>query len=32
MAITDDGISVLTAHDRGAAGLDQYGITPVDLG
>ena len=32
VAITDDGISVLTAHDRGAAGLDQYGITPVDLG
>jgi len=30
VAITDDGISVLTAVDRGAAGLDQYGITPID--
>ena len=31
VAITDDGISVLTAPDRGAAGLAQYGIVPVDL-
>ena len=31
VAITDEGISVLTAPDRGVAGLEQYGIAPVDL-
>jgi methionyl aminopeptidase len=31
VAITDDGISVLTATDRGAAALARYDITPVDL-
>lgn len=32
IAITDDGICVLTAADGGAAGLANYGIVPVDLG
>lgn len=32
IAITDDGICVLTADDGGAAGLSSYGITPLDLG
>jgi methionyl aminopeptidase len=32
IAITSDGVSVLTAADRGTAGLAGYGITPVDLG
>jgi methionyl aminopeptidase len=32
IAITSDGVSVLTAADRGAAGLASHGITPVDLG
>jgi methionyl aminopeptidase len=32
IAITSDGISVLTAMDGGAARLEPYGITPVDLG
>ena len=32
IAITSDGVSVLTAPDAGAAGLAGYEITPVDLG
>jgi len=32
IAITGDGICVLTADDGGAAGLADYGIVPVDLG
>ncbi|MEO7125090.1 MAG: type I methionyl aminopeptidase [Nakamurella sp.] len=32
VAITDDGICVLTASDGGAAGLAGYGIAPIDLG
>ncbi len=31
VAITDDGICVLTAADGGAAGLARYGVVPVDL-
>lgn len=31
IAITDDGVCVLTAHDGGAAGLASYGIQPIDL-
>lgn len=32
VALTEDGICVLTADDGGAAGLAGYGIVPVDLG
>jgi methionyl aminopeptidase len=32
IALTEDGICVLTADDGGAAGLSSYGIAPVDLG
>lgn len=32
IALTDDGICVLTAVDGGASRLASYGITPVDLG
>ena len=31
IAITEDGVSVLTARDSGAAGLAPYGVTPVGL-
>ncbi len=31
IAITEDGVSVLTAMDAGAAGLAQFGIIPVSL-
>lgn len=31
IAITEDGVSVLTARDSGAAGLAPYGVTPVCL-
>lgn len=31
VAILDDGISVLTAHDGGVSGLAPYGVTPVQL-
>ncbi len=31
IAICEDGVSVLTATDGGAAGLASYGVTPVDL-
>ena len=31
IAITDDGVSVLTAVDAGTAGLAPFGITPVFL-
>lgn len=31
IAITSDGVSVLTAADRGAAALAEFGIEPVDL-
>jgi methionyl aminopeptidase len=31
IAITEDGICVLSAADGGAAGLAPYGVTPVDL-
>jgi methionyl aminopeptidase len=31
IAITDDGVSVLTAPDRGAAGLAAFDIVPIDL-
>lgn len=31
IAITSDGVSVLTASDRGTAALAEYGVQPVDL-
>ena len=31
IAITEDGVSVLTARDGGVAGLAPYGVTPVSL-
>ena len=31
IAITDDGVSVLTAADGGTAGLAPFGVTPVSL-
>jgi len=31
IAITDDGVSVLTAADGGVAGLARFGVTPVSL-
>ena len=31
IAITADGVSVLTARDGGVAGLAPYGVTPVSL-
>ena len=31
MAVTDDGVSVLTAQDAGTAGLAAFGVTPVLL-
>jgi len=31
IAITSDGVSVLTAPDRGAVALAEYGVQPVDL-
>jgi len=31
IAITEDGVSVLTAADAGAAGLARFGVVPVPL-